>query len=72
MTCCSVAVGSLFAWPLKPTCVSLIWTKLKDAAGAPAAAAGATSRDDRTPPAADQTTALPVHAMHCKNPRRSI
>src|SRR5436305_1217108 len=62
MTCWSVAVASALAWPLKPTCVSLICTKLNAPAGASAAAAGVTTRDDSTPPAAVHTTAAPVQA----------
>ena len=57
-TCCSVTAASLFASPLKPTCVSLIWTKLKLPGRVSAAAAGST-RDENMPPEAVQTTPIP-------------
>ena len=68
-TSCSVAAASLLASPLKPTCESLIWTKLKLPAAGSAAAAGNT-REDRMPPVAVQTTPVPTQAMHSKKPRR--
>src|SRR5437899_1746220 len=63
--------GVLFASPLKPTCVSLICTKVKLPAAASAAEASVISRDDITPPAAAQTTPVPAQAIHWRNPRRS-
>jgi hypothetical protein len=50
--------------------VSLIWAKLK-LAGSDWASAAPIARDESTPPATDQSSPVPVHAMHRKNPRRS-
>ena len=66
-----VRVTSLFASPVKPMCVSLIWTKLKSPP-ADASPAWASVRDESTPPAEVQTTPVPTHAMHSRNPLRSI
>src|SRR5215510_10874143 len=68
--CVNVPSASVLASPLKPMCVSLICTKLKSGRGS-TAAAGRRVRDRRTPPVAVQTSPVPAHAMHCRNPRRS-
>ena len=40
--------------------------------GLSAAEAGEIMREDSTPPAAVHSTPVPTHAMHSRNPRRSI
>src|SRR5690348_9587415 len=72
MTCCSVIAASGLAWPLKPTWVSLICTKLKVPASMSAAAAAETTRERARPPVIVHMTAAPVHAAHSRNPRRFI
>ncbi len=68
---CSVAVTSVFAALLKPMWLSLICTKLKSP-GFPACVFSPKTRDTGTPPARVQISPVPAHAIHCRNPRRSI
>src|SRR6266566_9101151 len=68
-----VAATSLFASLLKPMWLSLIWTKLRSAPAARAAASEARLRvcDLRIPPDMVQRTPVPAQAMHLRKPRRS-
>src|SRR5881396_3228066 len=69
----NVAATSLFASLLKPMWLSLIWTKLRSAPAARAAASEARLRvcDLRIPPVMVQRTPVPAQAMHLRKPRRS-
>src|SRR5579864_6833018 len=66
-----VAVTSVFAGLLKPMWLSLICTKVKSALLSPRSPRPS-ARDTGTPPAKVHTRPVPAHAMHFKNPRRSI
>src|SRR5437016_3958192 len=68
-----VAATSLFASLLKPMWLSLIWTKLRSAPAARAAASEARLRvcDLRIPPVMVQRIPVPAQAMHLRKPRRS-
>src|SRR5437588_12784387 len=66
-----VAVTSVFAGLLKPMWLSLICTKLKSALFSPRSPRPSAC-DTGTPPAKVHTRPVPAHAMHFKNPRRSI
>src|SRR5438477_5371700 len=68
-----VAATSLFASLLKPIWLSLIWTKLRSAPAARAAASEGRLRvcDLRIPPVMVQRTPVPAQAMHLRKPRRS-
>src|SRR5262245_5164851 len=70
-TCWSVTAASLFASPLNPTWVSLTCTKLK-LPWLGSAAVAVSTRDERIPPEAVQTTPVPTQAMHSRKPRRSM
>src|ERR1700692_2764065 len=70
---CSVAVTSGLAGLLKPMCLSLICTKLKSPLlPALRSAVLANARDTGMPPLMVQTRPVPAHAMHFRNPRRSM
>ena len=56
---------------LKPMWLSLIWTNEKSAAGRSLSGSGR-KRPDGTPPPTVQSTPVPTHAMHLRNPRRSM
>src|SRR6202034_1260571 len=70
---CRVAVTSGLAGLLKPMWLSLIWTKVKSPPLPPLRCAVlANARDDGMPPLIVQTSPVPAHAMHFRNPRRSM
>src|ERR1700691_4407034 len=70
---CRVAVTSGLAGLLKPMWLWVIWTQTKSPPLPPLrSAALATARDDGMPPLIVQTSPVPAHAMHFRNPRRSM
>ena len=70
---CRVAVTSGFAGLLKPMWLSLICTNVKSAdLPAVRSALFANARDTGMPPLIVQTRPVPAHAMHFRNPRRSM
>jgi hypothetical protein len=71
MAASKVPSASGFAAPLKPMWVSLICTKLKLSPDCASAGPGPNARERGTPPTTDQMRPVPVHAMHCRKPRRS-
>src|SRR5579862_8003290 len=68
----NVAVTLLLAALLNPIWLSLIWTNVKSAAPEGEGVVSPNTREVSNPPEREKTSPVPVHAMHLRNPRRSM